>query len=119
MKMNLMNCPACTFIYDTKVHSECPNCDGVVDLDETNENVEHQELFDSIQRNTHAVRAIGLFLMLSTVNMILMGFVFFVSSLNSSGTFLSAAFTAAGVGFVVGLVTLITVGRELGWSKLR
>jgi predicted nucleic acid-binding Zn ribbon protein len=119
MKMKLINCPACTYIYDTKQHSQCPNCDGVIDQDETITSVNNDEIMDAISRNTHATRAIGLFLMLSAVNMLAMCVVFFFSSMNVSSTPMAAAATAASVGFVIGLITLITVGRELGYSKSR
>jgi predicted nucleic acid-binding Zn ribbon protein len=119
MKMNLVNCPACTFIYDTKKNSQCPNCDGVIDQDETGGSLNSDELMEALQRNTHATRAIGLFLMLSAVNMLAMCIAFFLSSISVSSTPMAAAATAAAVGFVIGLITLITVGRELGYSKSR
>lgn len=117
--MKLVNCPACTFIYDTKKHSECPNCDGVIEQVETSSTLDSDELMEMIRKNTHATRAIGLFLMLSAVNILVMGFTFFVASIGVSSTQMFAAATAGGVGFVIGLLTLITVGRELGYSKSR
>lgn len=118
MKKNLVNCKDCTFIYDRNSYSECPNCDSSgIGIEEESTDVSISDLLEATKRNTHAVRAIGLFLLIGSINTLVMALAFIFSSVGSSGITM-ASFVAPAMTGTIGLViTLMTVGRELYWSK--
>lgn len=118
MKKNLVNCKDCTYLYDRNSQFECPNCDSSgIGIEEESPNIALSDLLEATKQNTHAVRAIGLFLLIGSINALVMALAFIFSSVGSSGitpgSFVAPAMTGA-----IGLfITLMTVGRELHWSK--
>jgi hypothetical protein len=117
MNENLINCPNCTYICDIDKVSGCPSCgSSLSEIDERYE-TDLGEVLDGVDRTTHAVRAIGLFLILGAINTFVMAFTFFISSISQSSTPGSAALIATGVGIFGLIITLMTAGRELSKSK--
>jgi len=117
MSEYLMNCPNCTYICDLEKVSDCPSCG--LSLSETEEQyvTDLGEVLDGVDRATHAVRAIGLFLISGAFNVLAMSLTFFISSIPKSSTPGSAALISSGVGIFGLIITLITAGRELSRSK--
>jgi hypothetical protein len=117
MKEQLINCPNCTYICDLNKESACLSCGSSL-LESSEEYVtDLGEVLDGVNRATHAIRSVGLFLILSALNSFVMAFTFFLSGLSQSSTPFSAALIAAGVGIFGFIITLMTAGRELSRSK--
>lgn len=67
MNENLINCPNCTYICDVDKVSDCPSCGSSLSELEERYETDLGEVLDGVDRTTHAVRAIGLFLILGAL----------------------------------------------------